>query len=378
MEREVIADIARRVKKTGRYTETAELMAKAMREQGYNTAKIQREVLKTLRADKSYKSTVAQNTKAYKQFIKNIIKDTVYKAALAGDKLIGSAGDMAWNDDLRVWKAHNIDIKKPNNLNQLYQAFKLQTKQQLRNITQSTGFKGTLLGTTGVLNMYQRSMDLALLKLSTGTFSYDQVVKDLVHQLAQSGLRSIDYASGRSYHIDTAARMVVRTASSQLAGKITEMNIEKTGVELVYVDAHAGARPSHAIWQGKVYSYKGSSKKYPNFVEATNYGDVTGLKGANCTHNFYPYWEGSPIPKFEEPEPVKVNGKEYTRYEATQQQRKMERGIRATKREIEALNEIGYDTTDFNKKLNSQLREYNQFSKAVDIRPKKNRLNVTT
>ena len=353
-------------------------MAKAMREQGYNTAKIQREVLKTLRADKSYKSTVAQNTKAYKQFIKNIIKDTVYKAAIAGDKLVGSAGDMAWNDDLQVWKAHNIDLKKPNNLNQLYQAFKLQTKQQLRNITQSTGFKGTLLGTTGVLNMYQRSMDLAILKLSTGTFSYDQVVKDLVHQLAQSGLRSIDYASGRSYHIDTAARMVVRTASSQLAGKITEMNIKKTGVELVYVDAHAGARPSHAQWQGKVYSYKGTSKKYDDFYSATNYGDVDGLKGVNCTHNFYPYWEGSPIPKFEEPEPVKVNGKEYTRYEATQEQRKMERGIRATKREIEALKEIGYDTTDFNKKLNSQLREYNQFSKAVDLRPKKNRLNVTT
>ena len=353
-------------------------MAKAMREQGYSTAKIQREVLKTLRADKSYKSTVAQNTKAYKQFIKNIIKDTVYKAAIAGDKLIGSAGDMAWNDDLQVWKAHNIDLKKPNNLNQLYQAFKLQTKQQLRNITQSTGFVGTLLGTTGVLNMYQRSMDLALLKLSTGTFSYDQVVKDLVHQLAQSGLRSIDYASGRSYHIDTAARMVVRTASSQLAGKITEMNIEKTGVELVYVDAHAGARPSHAIWQGKVYSYKGNSKKYPDFVKSTDYGSVTGLKGANCTHNFYPYWEGSPIPEFKEPEPVKVNGKEYTRYEATQQQRKMERGIRATKREIEANEALGYDTKDLKSRLNKQTKEYKQFSNAVDLRPKKNRLNVTT
>ena len=353
-------------------------MAKAMREQGYSTAKIQREVLKTLRADKSYKSTVAQNTKAYKQFIKNIIKDTVYKAAIAGDKLIGSAGDMAWNDDLQVWKAQNIDLKKPNNLNQLYQAFKLQTKQQLRNITQSTGFVGTLLGTTGVLNMYQRSMDLALLKLSTGTFSYDQVVKDLVHQLAQSGLRSIDYASGRSYHIDTAARMVVRTASSQLAGKITEMNIEKTGVELVYVDAHAGARPSHAIWQGKVYSYKGTSKKYPDFVKSTDYGSVTGLKGANCTHNFYPYWEGSPIPEFKEPEPVKVNGKEYTRYEATQQQRKMERGIRATKREIEANEALGYDTKDLKSRLNKQTKEYKQFSNAADLRPKKNRLNVTT
>ena len=59
LEREVIADIARRVKKTGRYTETAELMAKAMREQGYNTAKIQREVMKQLRADKEYKRNVA-------------------------------------------------------------------------------------------------------------------------------------------------------------------------------------------------------------------------------------------------------------------------------------------------------------------------------
>lgn len=378
LEREVIADIARRVKKTGRYTETAELMAKAMREQGYNTAKIQREVMKQLRADKEYKRNVAQTTKEYKQYIKNIIKDTVYNAIKAGDKLIGSAGDMAWNDDLQVWKAQNIDLKKPNNLNQLYQAFKLQTKQQLRNITQSTGFVGTILGTTGVLNMYQRSMDLALLKLSTGTFSYDQVVKDLVHQLAQSGLRSIDYASGRSYHIDTAARMVVRTASSQLAGKITEMNIEKTGVELVYVDAHAGARPSHAIWQGKVYSYNGTSKKYPDFVKSTDYGSVTGLKGANCTHNFYPYWEGSPIPKFEEPEPIKVNGKEYTRYEATQEQRKMERGIRATKREIEANEALGYDTKDLKSKLNKQTREYNQFSNAADLRPKKNRLNVTT
>ena len=56
----------------------------------------------------------------------------------------------------------------------------------------------------------------------------------------------------------------------------------------------------------------------------------------------------------------------------------MERGIRATKREIEGLKATGYDTNDLTKKLNSQLREYNQFSKAVDLRPKKNRLNVTT
>ena len=66
MEREIIADIARRVKKTGRYTETAELMAKSMVEQGYSASKIQAEVMKLLRADKAYQMAVAENTKAYK------------------------------------------------------------------------------------------------------------------------------------------------------------------------------------------------------------------------------------------------------------------------------------------------------------------------
>ena len=42
MEREIIAAIARRVKKTGRYTETAELMAKSMVEQGIQHQKYRR------------------------------------------------------------------------------------------------------------------------------------------------------------------------------------------------------------------------------------------------------------------------------------------------------------------------------------------------
>lgn len=377
LEQEVIADIARRVKKTGRYTETAELMAKAMRDQGYNTAKIQRQVMKTLRADKNYKSTVAENTLQYKHYIKTLISDIVTKAAIAGKKLIGAAGDMSWNDDLKVWKAHNIDLSEPNTLKALMEAFARQTQNQLRNISKTTGFVGTQLGQTGVLNMYQRSMDLATLKVATGTFSYDQAVNDLIHQLAQSGLRTIDYASGRSYHLDTAARMVVRTASSQLAGKITEANIEKTGCELVYVDAHVGARPTHALWQGQVYAYKNKHHiKYQDFETATGYGTVTGLKGVNCTHNFYPYWEGDVVPTFTPAPPITVNGKTYTYYEATQEQRKQERAIRATKREIDAQKSIGGDTKDLESKLSKQKKEYNQFSNDIGIRAKENRLRI--
>ena len=378
LEDEVIADIARRVKNTGRYTETAELMAKSMVEQGYSADKIRVEVMKMLRADKAYQMAVAENTKAYKQEIQDIIDQIVKEAKEAGNELVAEAGSMAWNNDLSMWEEHGVDLKKPNTMNQLLTAFKAQTVGELRNLTKSMGFKNTVLGTTGVLNAYQREMYLALLKVATGTFSYDQAVDDCVHRLAQSGLRSIDYASGRTYQLDTAARMSVRTGMSQLAGKIMEANIESTGQDLVITSQHMGSRPEHVPWQNKVFSYSGKSKKYPDFFKETGYGTAAGLKGVNCTHDFYPFWEGSSvIPEdLKEPEPVTINGKEYTYYEATQQQRKMERNIRATKREIEAQNAIGGSTTELRSKLRKQTAEYKSFSVDAGLKVRDNRLRV--
>lgn len=378
MEDEVIADIARRVKKTGRYTETAELMAKSMAEQGYSAEKIQAEVMRMLRADRAYQMAVAENTKAYKQEIQDIIDKTVQEAKASGDTLIAEAGNMAWNNDLSMWQAQGVDLKKPNNMSQLVLAFQKQTRKQLKNLTRTMGFANTVFGTTGILNAYQREMDLALLKVATGAFSYDQAVNDCIKRLAKSGLRSIDYASGRSYQLDTAARMCVRTGMSQLAGKVMEENLKSTGQDLVITSQHMGSRPEHAVWQNKVFSYSGRNKKYPDFVKSTGYGTVTGLKGANCTHDFYPFWEGaSIIPEdVKEPKPVKVNGREYTYYQATQQQRKMERDIRAIKREIEAQKAIGGDTAELENELRVRKAEYRRFSNAANLKVKNNRLRI--
>lgn len=378
MEDEVIADIARRVKKTGRYTETAELMAKSMAEQGYSAEKIQAEVMRMLRADRAYQMAVAENTKAYKQEIQDIIDKTVQEAKASGDTLIAEAGNMAWNNDLSMWQAQGVDLKKPNNMSQLVLAFQKQTRKQLKNLTRTMGFANTVFGTTGILNAYQREMDLALLKVATGAFSYDQAVNDCIKRLAKSGLRSIDYASGRSYQLDTAARMCVRTGMSQLAGKVMEENLKSTGQDLVITSQHMGSRPEHAVWQNKVFSYSGRNKKYPDFVKSTGYGTVTGLKGANCTHDFYPFWEGaSIIPEdVKEPKPVKVNGREYTYYQATQQQRKMERDIRAIKREIEAQKAVGGDIAELEDKLRVRKAEYRRFSNAANLKVKNNRLRV--
>ena len=378
LEDEVIADVARRVKKTGRYTETAEIMAKSMREHGYSTAKIQVEVMKFIRADKELQKQIAENTKEYKQEIQDIIDATVKDAKENGDELIAEAGNMAWNNDLSMWKQQGVNLKEPNSMSQLMAAFRKQTADELKNLTRSTGFKNTVLGTTGVMNMYQREMDLALLKVSTGTFSYDQAVNDCVHRLAQSGLRSIDYANGRAYQLDTAVRMSVRTAMSQLSGRIMEENLKSSGQDLVITSQHMGSRPEHAPWQNKVFSYSGKSKKYPDFFKETGYGTATGLKGVNCTHDFYPFWEGVSViePDIEEPEPVTINGKEYTYYEATQKQRRMEQGIRATKREIEAQRAIGGDVAELQSRLRKQSVEYKKFSADAGLRVKANRTRI--
>lgn len=366
------------MQKTGRYTETAELMAKSMVENGFSADKIRVEVMKMLRADKDFQMAVAENTIAYKREVQQIINNTIESAKEVGKTLTAEAGDMAWNNDLSMWEQQGEDLTKPNSLSKFVKASSLQTSGALRNLTKTMGFKNTALGTTGVMDMYQREMDLALIKVSTGAFSFDQAVKDCVHRLAQSGLRSIDYESGRSYQLDVAARMAVRTGMSQLSGKITEENLKNSNHDLVITTQHMGSRPDHAVWQNKVFSYSGKSKKYPDFVKETGYGTVTGLKGANCTHDFYPYWEGaSIIPEdIKEPDPRTIGGKTYTYYESTQKQRQMERQIRATKREIEATKSIGGDAQDLQNKLRGQMADYKSFSKAAGLKERDNRLRV--
>ncbi|MBQ6807039.1 MAG: phage minor capsid protein [Lachnospiraceae bacterium] len=334
--------------------------------------------MKMLRADKKLQMEIAENTKAYKQEVQKIINQTVKEAKKAGNDLVAEAGNMAWNNDLSMWQEHGVNLQKPNTMSQLIAAFRKQTNDELRSLTKTTGFKDTVFGTTGILNMYQREMDLALLKVATGTFSYDQAVNSCVHRLAQSGLRSIDYANGKTYQLDTAVRMSVRTGMSQLSGKITEENLKSTEQDLVITSQHMGSRPEHADWQNKVFSFSGKSKKYPDFRKATGYGTVTGLKGAHCTHDFYPFWEGaSVIPDdIKEPEPVIIDGKEYTRYQATQKQRKMERDIRATKREIKAQKALNGDVDVLQSRLRKQTSDYKQFSEKAGLKVKNNRLRV--
>ncbi len=375
-EQDIIADIARRIKKTGRFTETAELRVMALRKAGWSTQKIRVEVMNILNADPEYKKFVANNTKQYKRDVMSAIRQMEKEAAKAGDDIIAEAGDMSYNSDLYAWHQAGETLTEDSSIVKVTQEMGKATGGTLKNLTRTMGFKGPH-DFVALKNAYIGYLDKALMKMIMGGVSYDAAVEQSVREMARSGLRSVEYASGRTYQLDTAARMCIRTSAHQLSAKISERNCDVMGQDLVEVSEHWGARPSHQVWQGKIYSRSGKNKKYPPFKEC-HYGEADGLCGVNCRHTFHPFFEGisEPTKWQKEPEPKEYGGKMYSYYDATQKQRAMERQIRSTKREIEAMRSIGGDTSELESQKKRQIKEYHKFSNAVQISPKDNRLRV--
>lgn len=399
LEKEIIADIARRIAKTLTYSRTAELQAMSMSKLGYSPARIRKEAMKILNADPEYRRAVAKNTLEYKREVRNTINEITREAYRCNNDIISNAGNMAWVNDLSVWKSAGKELEDNSFLQQLVDSFTAQTAGELKNMTQTTGFK-VMSGYEGIENAYRRELDKAVIKICSGTFSQDKVVRDVVHDLAQSGLRSIDFASGYSMQLDTAARLAIRTGCHQLAGKVQDRNIEQTGENLVYVSKHWGARntgtghANHEQWQGRVYfikegqDYSEEARRIgqdyiTDLWRATGYSvdgvhesDPTGLYGYNCHHNHHVWFEGvSSMPKAQpQPDPVTINGKTYDYYAMTQKMRSMERNIRALKREKEALTTLGVDTTEISAKIKQKTAEYRNFCKTCGVPASTSRL----
>lgn len=185
-----------------------------------------------------------------------------------------------------------------------------------------------------------------------------------VTRLANSGLETIDYISGTKTTIDAALRRHIVSQANQARNRLLMQRMDEWEWDLVFVDAHFGARPSHAEWQGKVYSRSGQSTEYPSLVDATGYGTVTGLCGANCYHYMTPYVPGySELPDMDYSEQERITGMtsdEY--YAATQKQRRYERLIRSQKREIAYLQEVRADAVKQRIRLGELQDKLRQFT----------------
>lgn len=316
LEEEIVRDIARRIAKTGIMTDTGIWQAQHMQELG------------TLHSD--VLSSVAKYCDRTESELKKLFED---------------AGVTATEYDNEIYRQNGLNpksLKVSDVQMQLLEAGFKKTQGNLSNLTLTTAVSSQ----TSFIN----ACSLAELKASSGAFTPQQAIADAIRQVAQDGAFVI-YPSGHRDRLDVAVRRNVMTGIGQTTGQICLANTQELGCDLMEITAHAGARPSHAAWQGQIVSLSGQ-RGYLSLSDI-GYGTGDGFKGWNCRHDWYPYFEGSSrmysAKDLEELNAKNIeypDGSMHTLYEAEQQQRAFERKIRATKRTLAACDEALNNLSD--------------------------------
>lgn len=257
-----------------------------------------------------------------------------------------------------------------------------QTQNDIINLTGSLGFSllyGGKRHFTPLSEYYQKYLDRACVDVVTGAFDYGTVLRRVIKEMTDSGIRTIDYATGYSSRVTVAARRAVMTGVNQLSAKINDQVATDLGTDHFEVTYHAGARPSH-WWGGMVFTRK-------ELESVCGLGRVDGLCGANCRHNYMAFIPGVSVRTYTDEQLAELhenelktknwNGKSYTSYEATQKQRSMETSMRAQRERVKLLQYGKADPEDVmlaKARYQAQLNEYAAFSKKMGIPQQRERI----
>ncbi len=359
LEERILQDIARRIKKVGEITSTADWQINRLRILGYSSEDIEREIKKTL--DASYPEMFELYDKVIDwEYVRN--KD-IYEQI----------------------NAEFIPYEENRQLQQITDAIIQQCLEDLENVTKSLGFYLDYNGRkilTPLSQVYTNYLDNACFDVVTGAFDYGSVLRRVVSQLTNSGLRKIEYGSGYASRVEVAARRAVMTGVANLTREIADYNAKKLGTEYFEVEWHAGARPAHSVWQGRVWTKE-------QLYSVCGLGTVTGLLGANCYHTYYPFFPGISERNWsddwleeqnrKESKPKEFQGKEYTLYEAKQRQRQMETAMRAQREKVQMLQDSGADRQEVmlqKAKYQGQLNEYAVFSRKMGLKEERERIYI--
>ena len=358
LEVRIMTDIVRRIKENGFASASVDWQISRLQQLGI--------------AEEDIRGWIQSALQATDAEMDRIFSDEVYKQYYEQEHFFKLAG------------MQQIPLEENFVLQQLIEATKKQVQGEYKNLTGSMGFaiRNPATGriqSSPLMEYYRTTMDQAVIDIKSGAFDYNTVLKRTVNQMTASGLRYIEYDSGHRDRIDVAARRAILTGFRQVQGKIMEMLANQLGTDLYEVSYHVGARPTHQPWQGKAWSMQ-------ELKQVCGLGEITGLKGINCYHDFKPIPPGAKrtytdeqLQKMLEEENTQkeYNGKQYTTYEALQQQRKMERGMRAQRQKIKLLQQGGADEQEIilaKAKYQGQMQTYKDFSEKMKLPEQKARI----
>ena len=303
LDSDICEDIARRLAKVGYFTKSAMWQTKKLKE--------------VRKASDSFARMVHEADESTGMELRTAIVEAAQQSMKADDRIHIAAG------------LQPTDIAASKAMQEIILAGIRKTGGVMQNLTMTTAATAT--------GAFEAALDRAYMQVMSGAFSYDAAMRTLINDLASNGYEQIIYPTGSRSRLDVAARRALLTGVNQTAAELQIARMEELGTELVETTSHAGARHSHAEWQGMVFRRSGSNPKYRDFITATGYGTGDGLCGWNCRHSFFPYYEG--MPRSFERNPSRLLGKSNDRvYEESQNQRHLERKVRDARRRCVTLN----------------------------------------
>jgi hypothetical protein len=292
--------------------------------------------------------------------------------------------------------AHHI-VKKNKKL------YQYRDKQSKLNETQidmlNSGLKETqnlIKNFTGTIayaseNTYVEAVDKAYLDVLSGEKTYDKAIYETYKNLAQKGVKLTD-SLGRNVQLETAVERNLRMGLQSTADRISDSIFTELGCDGYEVSAHSGARPTHAIAQGKQYALtREDARKYGvgYWYDTVDGEPIAELwHDYNCRHSYWPIILEVSKSNYTKKEirqmrtqTVNYKGQKISLYEATQRQHYFESQIRNTKRAIESLgNSNDSNVLKAKSSLENTLKnyqtKYRDFNNATGLSPDYTRTRI--
>lgn len=374
----VIRKIAQRVKEIGELSPSDAYKLRAMFKSGADVKAINQELARV----------TGMNESAIKRFIR-VVAESLY-------------ADMKPFYDYRH-KSY-IPLSKNAHLMRIVNAIARQTANTYVNLSRSTAFmirdlkNPKILKPTSLSDTYQTVMDEAIQAVQGGVIDYPTAMKRTMTQLADSGIRSVEYhpESGRKYtqRLDTAVRRNLMDSVRQINQEISDATGKEYGADGKEISVHAMSAPDHEPFQGHQFT----NAEFEKLQSEQPFTDLDGetfpaVKRAigvwNCHHLAFNIICGVVKPNFTKEQLEKYkednqrgytdkNGKHYTKYECSQEMRRMETEMRKHKERYLALKESGDEegAAAERAKVRQISRDYDLFCKESGLTPQKARARV--
>lgn len=249
-----------------------------------------------------------------------------------------------------------------------------------------------LSNTTAISQPYKSAVDKAVYAVSSGLTSYSQATRSSIRRIGYNGMQ-VYYASGYHRRLDTAIRQNIVDATKQISQHGADAIGQALGYDAKELSAHMNSAPDHEPVQGHVFLNAEFDKMQSGQACTDVHGQhFQGFKRPigewNCRHFAFPFSTQFSKPLYT-PEQLQswieqnhagcmIDGKERTKYEATQMMRKIETEVRRWKDTAVMAQIAGDDQLrrECQVNINKLVAKYGQIEAVSGLKGHRNRMVV--